>query len=84
VVPKVIERRGARSRVAGQSPSTVDVAAPARAVCLRPELALQLHQAQGPGAVRTDVGRPSVQVAALAALDQLLQLLGDGGVPLGH
>jgi hypothetical protein len=36
--------------------STVEVAAPAAAVRLGPELALQLHQAPDPGAVGADVG----------------------------
>ncbi len=55
MVPKVIDHRGVRSRVAGQGPSAVDVAAPAPAVCPRPELALQLHQAPDLGAVRAAV-----------------------------
>jgi hypothetical protein len=42
VVPKVVEHRGVRSRVAGQAPSTVDVAAPARAVSLPSVLAAWL------------------------------------------
>src|SRR5215212_9974921 len=44
----------------GRSPSAVEVAPAAAAVRLRPELALQLHQAPDPGAVgaevRLDVG----------------------------
>jgi hypothetical protein len=36
--------------------STVEVAASPPAVCLRPELAFQLHQAPDPGAVGAEVG----------------------------
>jgi hypothetical protein len=42
--------------VGGRGSSTVEVAAPAAAVRLRPELAFQLHQAPDPGAVDADVG----------------------------
>jgi hypothetical protein len=52
-----IPGRSLRSRCGGgRNPSAVDVAAPAPAVGLRPELPLQLHQAPDPGAVGADVG----------------------------
>jgi hypothetical protein len=56
VVPKVIEHRGVRSRVVGQGLSAVQVAAPAPAVRLGPELALKLHEAPDLGAVGAPVG----------------------------
>ena len=49
-------RRSDRLCIGGRGPSAVEVAAPAPAVRLGPELPLQLHQAPDPGAVGAEVG----------------------------